>query len=108
MKHGFVYIAHCEALDYFKIGITSCVEARMKALRAEWRAPVFLVDSFPSDIRVEKALHERLSHHRLKGEWYRRRSEVLQAFAFAKRGRLEDMPDTRPVKRVPHPQGSMV
>ena len=70
--NGFVYVAALEGKT--KVGISRDVKARMKSLSNSTGVDVVLVEAFPMSMRaarlIEKRVLERLSHARLRGEYF--------------------------------------
>lgn len=79
-KHGYVYLVQCG--PYYKIGMTSNVVSRLSALQAMNPYPISLIYQIKTccPSKIEKEIHDKLSHCRLKGEWFScGRTEALDA-----------------------------
>lgn len=72
-----IYFAQCG--DRIKIGISQDVIARLSQLRTGAGAPVKLIAAVEGDTRMERALHKKLKHLRIDGEWFRDCSETRAA-----------------------------
>lgn len=70
----YLYFIACG--DAVKVGVSSDPENRMKELRAGAPGPLRIVAKFEQRGRDEGALHKRIAHLRLYGEWFRHTEEV--------------------------------
>lgn len=66
-----------------KIGISSHIESRLRALATGSAEPLVLLGVIDGD--HERTMHEQLAEHRLEGEWFSPSPEVLEV---ASRARL--------------------
>lgn len=64
-----------------KIGITKDIKSRMSSLQTGHAEQLRLLASFEGARRDERELHDRLSAHRISGEWFHPAPEVLAAAA---------------------------
>jgi hypothetical protein len=62
-----------------KIGISRDVAKRLAAVGSHMDEPPVLLGAVDGDFRLEKHLHEMLSPHRLRGEWFKDCPEVRDA-----------------------------
>lgn len=68
---NFVYFLEAEGVGRIKIGVTTRVPERLKALRAGSPVPLRLVGIIPDAADdLELRLLERFSAHRLHSEWF--------------------------------------
>lgn len=77
-KNPVVYFIQCRLTDRIKIGVTDNIERRWRVLRSSVPTPVELLGAAEGDEEAEKALHDRLDEHRVKGEWFDATAEVLE------------------------------
>lgn len=70
MKH--VYLIQSLEEGYYKIGVSKNPKKRVKQLQTGNSSELKLIDSFPSEYanKIEKALHNQLSHCKKEGEWF--------------------------------------
>lgn len=64
----FIYIIECAGL--VKIGRTSDIYMRLRAIKTENSAPIILRALFPCHSDMESELHLRFKGARVKGEWF--------------------------------------
>jgi predicted GIY-YIG superfamily endonuclease len=74
---SYVYLIQ-RGYGAIKIGVSDNPESRLKQLQTGAQERLRLIAKFPSNSRteafnLEKDLHDKLAHHRLKGEWFHRR-----------------------------------
>jgi len=75
---GIIYFFGCETSREIKIGITSGrVEKRLATLQTARGHKINLLATLPGTIKLERALHDRFSQHRLKGEWFMPHPDIL-------------------------------
>lgn len=76
MKEGFIYIiSNKNIADYFKIGVTIDIEARLRVYQTSDPNREFTVEYYvfhPEVYEAEKKIRESLKHFakNIKGEWY--------------------------------------
>jgi hypothetical protein len=78
---GNVYLISCEATGTCKIGYSTDVPQRLKALQAANATPLLLRGMIPGSIQKERSLHKKFSQHRLEGEWFSQVDEITEYFA---------------------------
>lgn len=79
---GTIYFFGCETTREIKIGITSRrVEKRMATVQTARGHKITLLATVPGTIKFERALHDRFSQHRLRGEWFRPHPDILAFIA---------------------------
>lgn len=66
----FVYIMKEKVGDLYKIGFTSDIELRTRALNSQVKGGVELLCTIPGARRLELRLHEICAESRHKGEWF--------------------------------------
>lgn len=75
---GTIYFFGCETTQEIKIGITSGrVEKRMATVQTARGHKINLLATVPGTTEFERALHDRFSQHRLRGEWFRPHPDIL-------------------------------
>lgn len=65
-----VYVIKRKGARLIKIGVTTNVKRRMRALAAAGGGELELLVSFPGTREDEQALHARFAEHRRQGEWF--------------------------------------
>ena len=79
---GFVYAITDERA--IKIGWTSAHPAipggRLQQLQTAHAVKLRLIGVWPGDSRLETQLHRRFEEHRIRGEWFRYASEIVEYF----------------------------
>ena len=79
---GTIYFFGCESSREIKIGITSGrVEKRLATLQTARGHKISLLATLPGTTKLERALHDRFSQHRLKGEWFMPHPDILAFIA---------------------------
>lgn len=79
MNDGVVYFAMCADAMAVKIGYSCQPRARLRQLQLACPLPIGFIGTFRGSRELERALHERLSESRLRGEWFRLNGAVLDA-----------------------------
>lgn len=74
---GWCYLYVVQGGDLVKIGHTTRLSSRLKALRTANGTPVTLLALVPAHPAMEKAIHQRFAHLRASGEWFRVDGELL-------------------------------
>lgn len=71
-SQGYVYLAHAETTNRYKIGRTIKPVTRFSQLKSQSPLPVKIIDYFwtPDAIADEKAIHLALANFRIHGEWF--------------------------------------
>lgn len=72
-----------ESEGKIKIGISRNVQARLSQIRGHSGTPAKLIASVPGTRHVEKALHKKLTQHRISGEWFQDCEDVRSAMQLA-------------------------
>jgi hypothetical protein len=75
-----VYLIRQGESGPIKIGTSTDVESRLASLQTANPEPLHLLRTFDGDERIERAIHGRFAHLRLRGEWFKPAAELL-AFA---------------------------
>jgi len=75
-----VYLIRQGESGPIKIGTSTDVESRLASLQTANPEPLHLLRTFDGDERIERAIHGRFAHLRLRGEWFKPGAELL-AFA---------------------------
>jgi len=68
-KPSWVYLAHDGHTGYWKIGVTTNLNAREQTLKLS-NAKISMRHSFSGDYALEKSLHESFSAFKIQGEWF--------------------------------------
>ncbi len=76
---GFVYFIQGETGGPIKIGYSDDVLKRLKGLQTGHPDNLRILFTFPGNPEDEKAMHETLNAHRLRGEWFKPSTEVFSA-----------------------------
>lgn len=75
-----IYFVTCDHPDFpIKIGITSDVAARIRALKVALPYGVVLLASVPGDLDQEQLWHVQFAEQRLQGEWFSRSDRLMDA-----------------------------
>ena len=74
---GVVYFVEAPATGQIKIGFTTNIEARFKALSAHSGAELRLLATMPGTRRKERTLHRKFAADRVRGEWFRATDDLL-------------------------------
>lgn len=67
-----------QAPGRIKIGVSKNVRQRLQDVGAHMEHPPKLIDAIPGGFELEKFVHLRLRHHRIKGEWFKDCAEVRE------------------------------
>lgn len=76
-----VYFVQESGMGAIKIGFTQDVGARVKDLAAATPHKLTTLVTIEGDHQVERAIHRRFSHARIRGEWFRPVPELLAYIA---------------------------
>jgi hypothetical protein len=79
--------------DAIKIGYTTNLAARKRALETASAVPLELLASIPGDRREEARLHREWWHLHLRGEWFHAHDELLRYIREQIVGELTPEPD---------------
>lgn len=77
-KDGVVYFIQGTAIPLIKIGIANNVVSRLYSLQSGSPDELRLLTTQPGGGLVEKTLHDRFSHLRVRGEWFRPEPELIE------------------------------
>lgn len=71
-RPGFIYLAHAQSTNWYKIGLSRNPQKRIKQINEISPVNVTLVCCFavPRMGDAENALHNRFAHKRVKSEWF--------------------------------------
>jgi len=75
---SYVYFIRAGSHGPIKIGLAAHVGRRMRTLQTASPMELELIGAIPGGLKLEKAIHRRLEHFRLHGEWFRPTPEVRQ------------------------------
>lgn len=73
-----IYFLLAEKTNRCKIGITRCVEQRMKELDRMSPVKLRLMGTVSGDHKAEKAIHDTFDQLRVKGEWFKYESPLTE------------------------------
>jgi hypothetical protein len=90
-----VYFAQKRKGGLIKIGWSRSVETRMAAVRAK------VVGAIPGERKVEKALHERFAHLRVRGEWFKPGADLLAYIDYEAQSHKPDAEAVQTGFRIP-------
>ncbi len=77
----WVYFARAGRGNRVKIGTTSSVTSRMKALSHPLVGKLRVIGVVPGGYEVEARMHQRFAEYRIKGEWFRLEDELAEFVA---------------------------
>jgi hypothetical protein len=89
-----IYFAQCG--DKIKVGISRDVASRLAQLRTGAGGPIQLIAAVDGDLKIEKALHNKLRQFHLDGEWYRDCAETRAAIQNSLNNFPKAMPSRKP------------
>ena len=72
-----VYFMHAPDVGLVKIGATSSLESRLRALQNGSPVPLVLIGLIDGDKSVERELHNHWAHLRAHGEWFQASEELV-------------------------------
>lgn len=76
-RREVVYFIRAESGGPIKIGQTDDVAMRISTMQSSHPETLVLLATQPGDRAIEKRMHERFSHLRIRGEWFRADVELL-------------------------------
>ena len=76
--NGVVYFVRTKGADLMKIGYSTSLDNRLKALQTSSPFPLFLFAKMPGDESIESKIHQEFSHLRMTGEWFRIDGELVK------------------------------
>jgi len=65
-----------------KMGYTEYVEQRLKSLQTGHYDTLKILKAISGSIKSERALHKKIKHIRLRGEWFKPAEELLDFIEF--------------------------
>lgn len=75
---GWVYFLHATVTESVKIGWTANdIDVRLKACQTGSPVPLTVLGQVRARPKIEKALHRRFAHLRIRGEWFQATRELL-------------------------------
>ncbi len=80
-NYGFVYFIRAGEAGPVKIGFSRSVQTRLAALQTAHHERLVLVAKHMGTIETERELHQRFTHLRLEGEWFRVEADLLAYIA---------------------------
>ena len=103
MSAGTVYVIQAGA--YYKIGRTRNMTQRITELQLANPLPIAVIhtwETFPAQ-RLERWLHRRLSHAKVRGEWFHLTDEEVLALKALPDEAFDDGPSETPAPKQPLP-----
>ena len=82
-----IYFLRCQ--DSVKVGYSKNPVQRLQALQTANPNPLEFLYSFPSFQHVERIIHQELSEHHIKLEWFKYNDEVKQYIEDIRNGKKE-------------------
>ena len=73
-----VYFVQAKQLKLIKIGVTKNLKSRLSALNTGCPDDLKVLKIIQGDVSLEKLLHEKFAHLRVKGEWFTPSAELLK------------------------------
>ncbi len=70
IKQSFVYVIHAQGTPRVKLGVTTDVDARLRAIQTGCPYKCVVLAQWPGSPRLERKLHEHFKEHRKHGEWF--------------------------------------
>lgn len=70
IKQSFVYVIHAQGTPRVKLGVTTDVESRLRAIQTGCPYKCVVLAKWPGSPRLERKLHEYFKEHRKHGEWF--------------------------------------
>jgi hypothetical protein len=83
-RPGYIYLFHAENSEWYKIGVSSSPENRVRAVKAKAQSSVVIVTYFAVDNMGEAEVwwHKCFSSKRGDGEWFALNEEEIEFFVF--------------------------
>lgn len=78
-----IYLFKIKDMPILKIGYTRAPETRYKSLQGAIPFELILLAERNGSLDLEREVHRRCAAHRINGEWYHDRDEVIDAFCQA-------------------------
>lgn len=78
--NGYLYILYYEYLDLFKVGVSNNPKRRIRDIKAHSPfdlKPIF-IKNYEDVYKLEKMVHNRWNHNRIKGEWFQGYKEDIE------------------------------
>lgn len=72
-----VYFLHSNAMNAVKIGWTENIRTRERSIRAANPEDLVLLATIEGGRSLEKELHKKFEHLRIRGEWFRCNAELM-------------------------------
>lgn len=70
IKQSFVYVIHAQGTPRVKLGVTTDVDSRLRAIQTGCPYKCVVLAKWPGSPRLERKLHEHFKEHRKHGEWF--------------------------------------
>lgn len=69
---GFVYLIQMTGTNFYKIGVASCVERRVKEIQTSNPHEIKIIQTceFRNPYAIENKIHKKLKKNRKQGEWF--------------------------------------
>ena len=75
-----IYLIYCSKTKTCKIGYSYNPDNRLKELQTGNPYHLELITTVPGDISIEKDIHSKFNHLKLKGEWFNYTQEIKDYF----------------------------
>jgi len=92
----YVYFVQAISGGPIKIGTTLDLEARLRELQCGNPEKLRYIGTVEGDLKTERALHKKLSAHRIRGEWFHPVAAVRDAMLAAGAQGRRDLVDNQP------------
>jgi transcriptional regulator with XRE-family HTH domain len=107
MSAGIVYVLQCG--EYYKIGRTQNLPQRVSDLQMSNPFPIAVIHTWETVAhqRLERRLHQRLSHAKVRGEWFRLTADEILALKAITAEAFEEGPAAAPPRDRTLPENAM-
>jgi Meiotically up-regulated gene 113 len=104
MSAGTVYVIQCGA--YYKIGRTQNLPQRVNDLQLSNPFPIAVIHTWETVAHqhLERRLHQRLSHAKVRGEWFRLTADEILVLKALTDEVFEEGPAETPPRKQPLPE----
>jgi hypothetical protein len=76
-----IYFIQGSLTGLIKIGHTTYIKSRFKALESACSEKIYVIKTIPGDSLAERRLHEKFFHLRYHGEWFYPGKDLLEYIA---------------------------
>lgn len=78
---GLVYFVYEDTKEYLKIGYSEKITERLRTIQNSNPRPLIVLGLVGGGFHFEQSLHQHFSEHRVRGEWFRCHSDIMEAFS---------------------------